>query len=343
MEMEINFMKWMLPLSLLISFSTFSSVPKKANDDLARYRSEVVEMGARLSTLEKEIGSKNNLYLSSLEQIKQFEADVKIYRDQLHEIRKQVGLAQRDNKRILTSYLTESENDSTEAWQRQVHLELLKQAQNKLKAKEQELITFDAKVAEFDQKLASLRSNEEELSNVISELEARKKVAMEKYMARVQDKKKIESTVQKQKLATKLAVIKKEFSKAPIIETKPDRIFANPVDDYLTYTTSPKGVTFKYNSIQPVKAVGEGKVVFAGDLASYGQVVLIDHGKDLRTVLLGKMNIKVKKNDTVNNGDVLAYTINDSKDAQNLYFEVRKKNTAQNTILWLESRGVSKI
>ena len=113
--MEINFMKWTLPLGLLISFHLIASVPKKANDDLARYRSEVVEMGARLSTLEKEIGSKNNLYLSSIEQIKQFEADVKIYRDQLHEIRIQVGNAQRENKRILTSYLTESENESTDS------------------------------------------------------------------------------------------------------------------------------------------------------------------------------------------------------------------------------------
>ena len=336
-------MKWTLPLSLLISLQVMASVPKKANDDLARYRSEVVEMGARLSTLEKEIGSKNNLYLSSIEQIKQFEADVKIYRDQLHEIRIQVGDAQRENKRILTSYLTESENESTEAWQRQVHLELLKQAQKKLKTKEQELITFDGKVAEFDQKLAALRNNEEELSQVISELESRKKFAMEKYMARVQDKKKIETQVQKQKLSTKLAVIRKEFSKAPIVEIKPDRFFANPVDDFMTFTTSTKGVTFKYQSIQPVKAVGAGKVVFAGDLASYGQVLLIDHGQDLRTVLLGKMDIKVKKNDTVKHGDVLGYTINDSKEAQNLYFEVRKKNTAQNTILWLESRGVSKI
>ena len=92
-----------------------------------------------------------------------------------------------------------------------------------------------------------------------------------------------------------------------------------------------------------MKAVGGGKVVFAGDLASYGQVVLIDHGNDLRTVLLGRMDIKVKKNDSVNDGDILAYTQNDSKEDQNLYFEVRKKNTAQNTILWLESNGVSKI
>jgi septal ring factor EnvC (AmiA/AmiB activator) len=92
-----------------------------------------------------------------------------------------------------------------------------------------------------------------------------------------------------------------------------------------------------------VKAVGGWKIVFAGDLAAYGQVVLIDHGGDLRTVLLGRMDIRVKKNDTVSDGDVLAYTRNESKEPQNLYFEVRKKNTAQNTILWLDQKGVSKI
>jgi septal ring factor EnvC (AmiA/AmiB activator) len=341
--MESQSMKWILPLSLLLSSQAFPAIQKKASDDLARTRSEVMEMGARLSTLEKEIGSKNNLYLSSIEQIKQFEADVKIYRDQLKELHKQVKVSQDENKKILTSYLTESENETTEIWQRRVHLELLKQAQTKLKLKEEELKSFDSKVFEFDQKLVGLRKNEEELSQVIKELESRKKLAMENYMSRVQDKKKVENQVQRQKLTTRLAVIKKEFSHAPIVESRPDRIFGKPVDDFLSFTSSPKGVTFKYQSIQPVKAVGEGKVVFAGDLASYGQVVLIDHGKDLRTVLLGKMNIKVKKNDTVHSGDVLAYTLNDTKEAQNLYFEVRKKNTAQNTILWLESNGVSKI
>lgn len=327
-----------------ISVSTFAAIktaPRK--DDLTRYRSEVLQLGARLSSLEKEIGSKNNLYLSSITQIKQFESDIKVYRDRLTEIQAQVKDAQSDNKRIFQSYLLESENESTESWQRKVHLELLKQAQNRLKAKEEELISFQLKIQEFDVKLASLKKDEEELGVVITELENRKKLAMEKYMASVSDKKKIEATSQHKELNQRLAKVKKQFSKAPIVETRPDRFFARPVDDYMTFTASPKGVTFKYQSIQPVKAVGAGKVVFAGDLASYGQVVLIDHGNDLRTVILGKMNIKVKKNDTVKNGEILAYTLNDSKDAQNLYFEVRKKNTAQNTILWLDQTGVSKI
>jgi murein DD-endopeptidase MepM/ murein hydrolase activator NlpD len=338
--METNSMRSLLVFLLLTSTGLAAIRPK---DELARYRSEVLEMGARLSSLEKEIGSKNNLYLSSLEQIKAFEADVKLYRDELAKKQVEVKEAQAENKRILQSYLIESENESTEAWQKKVHLELLKQAQNKLKARETELGSFQTKVTEFDEKLTSLRKNEEELASVIKELEGRKKLVMDTYLAKVQNKKKLETAVQSEHLKKRIATVKKEMSRAPVVLTKPDRFFARPVDDFLSYTASPKGVTFKYQAAQPVKAVGGGKVVFAGDLASYGQVVLIDHGGDLRTVLLGKMNIRVKKNDSVAPGDVLAYTLNDSKEAQNLYFEVRKKNTAQNTILWLDPNGVSKI
>ena len=340
--METDFMRIGLVITFFISFSSYGAI-KKSIDELAKYRTEVMEMGARLSSLEKQIGSKNNLYLSSLEQIKQFEADVKIYREELSRKQKEVSKTENENKRILQSYILESENDTTELWQRKVHLELLKQAQKKLMSKESELIGFKTQADEFDQKLLFLRKNEEELAQVIKELEIRKKMTIESYVAKVEAKKKIELKIQSQKLHQKIILVKKQFSDAPVVSVKADRIFSRPVDDFLSVTSSSKGVTFKYQATQPVKAVGEGKVVFAGDLAAYGQVVLIDHGMDLRTVLLGRMNIRVKKNDNVRHGDVLAYTLNDSKEAQNLYFEVRKKNTAQNTILWLDQKGVSKI
>jgi septal ring factor EnvC (AmiA/AmiB activator) len=341
--MENGMRKTSLLIGLSLALNSFASVPKKTTDELVRFRSQVMDLGARLSSLEKEIGSKNNLYISSVEQIKQFEGDVKLYREKLTEIHAQLRQAQLENKKIVQSYLIESEDEATEAWQKKAHLKLLQQAQSKLKNKELELISFENKVAEFDTKLASLRNDEEELVVVIKELENRKKIAMELYLLKVQTKKNMESKVQERKLQKKIAEVKKSFSQEPVIEKKPDRFFKRPVDDFSTYTASAKGVTFKYQSIQPIKAVGDGKVVFAGDLASYGQVVLIDHGQDLRTVLLGKMDIKVKKNDTVRDGEVLAYTQNSSKEDQNLYFEVRKKNTAQNTILWLDQNGVSKI
>ncbi len=334
----------LLFLSLFIlSMNTRGAVPKNPGDDLVRFRTEVMELGSRLSSLEKEIGSKSNLYVSSVEQIQQFESDIKLYREKLTELHKDVRQARNDNKKIIHHYLIESESEAAEAWQKKVHLELLKQAQLKLKDKETELISFENKVAEFDEKLAALKVDEEELSMVIKELENRKKETMEIYLTKVKSKKLAENKVEKNKILKKVSAIKKTFSQEPIILKKPDRFFRKPVDDFSTYTTSPKGITFKFQAVQPVKAVGDGKVVFAGDLASYGQVVLIDHGQDLRTVLLGKMDVKVKKNDMVRDGDILAYTQKNSTEEQSLYFEVRKKNTAQNTILWLDQNGVSKI
>lgn len=330
-------------LSILFSLQAVSAIPKKAQDDLVKYRTEVMEMGARLSTLEKEIGSKNNLYLSSVESIKRFEGDIALYKEKLQSVRVDVMKSRSENRKILQSYLVESQNDATEAWQRKVHLELLKTAQEKLKKKEQELISLENKVVEFDQKLAELKKDEVELQSVISELEGRKKVAMEKYLTKVEAKKKAESKVHQAKLATRLKKVRKQLSSTASVASKPERFFAPPLEDFSGYKSSPKGVTFHFKAIQPVKATGAGKIVFAGDLASYGQVVMIDHGNDLRSVILGKMTIKVKKNDTVKNGAIIAYTLNDTKEDQNLYFEVRKKNTAQNTILWLEKDGVSKI
>ncbi len=338
--METNTMRF---IGLIILFTLSAQAAVNKAPDLSRARSEMMEMGARLSSLEKEIGSKNNLYLSSIGQIKRFETDIEAYRSRLSEIRREVAESREENKKIVQSYLLEAENEATEPWQRRVHLNLLKTAQDKLKASETELISFENKVAEFEIKLTDLKKNEEELALVIKELETRKKSAMENYLASVRDKKFAEKKDTRRKIDERLKVVRKEFSQTPVVEARADRIFPAPVEDYLSKTSSPKGVTFKYQSVQPVKAVGDGKIVFAGDLASYGQVVLIDHGKDLRTVLLGKMAIKVKKNDAVKSGDVLAYTVNDSQEAQNLYFEVRKKNTAQNTILWLGPSEVSKI
>lgn len=336
-------MKLALLLATTLTLSVGAAVQRKPKDDLAHYRSEVQELGARLNTLEKELGSKNNLYLAGLDQIKQYEGDIELYKNHLNEKKAEVKAAQDDNKRILQSYLAESDSEGTEDWQRRVHFQLLKQAQDRLKNKEIELASFEAKIVEFEGKLSSLKSTEEELAQMISELETKKRLAMETYQGRLKVKNKVEKRTEKSELTKRLNVVKKQFSNTPVVLTKPDRFFAKPIDDFLSSTPSPKGVTFKYNAIQPVKAVGSGKVVFAGDLASYGQVVLIDHGSDLRTVLLGKMNIRVKKNDTVADGDVLGYTQSEGTEAQNLYFEVRKKNTAQNTILWLDPNGVSKI
>lgn len=329
-------------LILTLSFSALAQKKPRVQDELARHRSEVMSMGARLSTLEKEISQKSNLYQSNLEEIKKFENDVGLYKEELKTLQRKLIKTEKDNKKIVTNYLLEAESEESPLWQKKIHLDLLRQAQNKLKAQKLELSTFAHKVASFEIKLEELKREETTLEKVIADLESSKQNLMAKYQVASEKKGELEKKVQEDKVKVKFAAIKKTFSEAPVNLKKAEKVFPNPVDNFISMTPSDKGVTFKYDSIQPIKAPASGKVMYSGDLASYGQVVLIDHGNDLRTVFLGRMNIKVKKNDNVSSQDIIGYTHKDST-PQSLYFEVRKKNTAQNTILWLENQVVSKI
>lgn len=326
----------------LFSTQVLSAVPAMPRD-LTRYREEVLHLGAKLNTIEKDIGSKNDLYLSSIESIKQFEHDLKMYQDRLDKLKDEQHRAEIDNQKILMNYLAQETDDSIEEWQKKAHLQLIQTSQAKWKQKGEEITAFQAKIDEFVLKLDELKKNEIELQAVIKDLEGRKKSAMETYLAKVEKRNELEEKYQERKLQTKITSVKKQFSPVAKVVSKAERIFARPLEDFLSYQSSPKGVTFKYKAVQPVKAVGAGKVVFSGDLASYGQVVMVDHGNDLRSVILGKMSVKVKKNDQVKDGEVLGYTQGQGSEADHLYFEIRKKNTAQNTILWLDLNQVSKI
>lgn len=326
----------------LFSTHVLSATPSMPRD-LSRYRQEVMSLGAKLNTLEKEIGSKNNLYLSSIELIKQFEHDLKMYQESLDKLKAEQKHAEAENQKILMNYLSQEGDDTIEDWQKKAHLQLLHTSQLKWQQKGEEIISFQAKIDEFSIKMNELKQNEVDLQLVIKELETRKKIAMQMYMAKVEKKNELEDKFQQKKLTKKVELVKEQFSTAPKRISKAERIFMRPLEDFLSFQASPKGVTFKYKAVQPVKAVGAGKVVFSGDLASYGQVVMVDHGNDLRSVILGKMSVKVKKNDLVKDGEVLGYTQGQGSEADHLYFEIRKKNTAQNTILWLDLNQVSKI
>ncbi len=329
-------------LITLISFQVHSAVPSMPRD-LSKYREDVIVLGAKLNTIEKEIGSKNDLYLSSLESIKQFENDLKMYQERLDRLKDEQHRAEIDNQKILMNYLAQESDDTIEDWQKKAHLQLLKTSQAKWKQKGEEIVSFQARIDEFALKLEELKKNEVELQTVISDLETRKKSTMEVYLAKVEKRNQLEEKFQERKLQTKITSVKKSFSPVAKVAAKAERVFARPLEDFLSFQSSPKGVTFKYKAVQPVKAVGAGKVVFSGDLASYGQVVMVDHGNDLRSVILGKMSVKVKKNDQVKDGEVLGYTQGQGAEPDHLYFEIRKKNTAQNTILWLDLNQVSKI
>lgn len=89
--------------------------------------------------------------------------------------------------------------------------------------------------------------------------------------------------------------------------------------------------------VAAVKTVYSGKVVFAGPLPGYGNVVIVDHGKNYFSLVaqLGKIHLAV--GDLVRDGDVVGTTsvAQTTGEALPVYFEIRSGNVAVNPLKWV--------
>ncbi|MCY4645199.1 MAG: peptidoglycan DD-metalloendopeptidase family protein [Bacteriovoracales bacterium] len=101
-----------------------------------------------------------------------------------------------------------------------------------------------------------------------------------------------------------------------------------------------KGLVYKFGGEHPVFSTYGGKIQYLGRLANYGNLVIINHGRHIRSVLLGDIDPQVKKGQKVKRGEILAKTKVIKGDYGQLYFEVRVKDSTHNTLSWIDRRSL---
>lgn len=86
----------------------------------------------------------------------------------------------------------------------------------------------------------------------------------------------------------------------------------------------------------PVLAAKDGKVVYAGRLSGYGNLIILKHKKNLFTAYAHSDSNKVSKGDRVKQGNIIA-TVGRTGRASgpHLHFEVRNKTNARNPLFFL--------
>lgn len=219
------------------------------------------------------------------------------------------------------------------------------------------------------QRLEDSMRTEKELLAIMQELEQKKKELRESLEA--ENQKKLAAQSQFDDSKNKMAMERESLKKAalrekltPVQETEeisipsqpalqatagapalPGGDFLPPIVQALGIDYQKKGVTFNFQGKNEVHAPKAGRVVYTGSLANYGNVLMIDHGNDTRTVLLGQFDYSVKNGDAIQASQIVGYTnprstngLGDGK----IYFEVRKNNLAQNTYLLLDKRMLKK-
>ncbi|MBF0463847.1 MAG: peptidoglycan DD-metalloendopeptidase family protein [Nitrospirae bacterium] len=99
------------------------------------------------------------------------------------------------------------------------------------------------------------------------------------------------------------------------------------------------GIYISTNDNEKVRAVYEGKVVYADTFKGLGQVVILSHGLGYHTVYANLSSIAQKQGEYVKKGDMLGIAgASGVLNATGIYFEVRYKGKPVDPMQWLKQR-----
>lgn len=98
-----------------------------------------------------------------------------------------------------------------------------------------------------------------------------------------------------------------------------------------------KGLFIKARNGQPVRAVGNGEVVFSDWLRGFGNLLIVDHGEGYLSLYSNNESLYKQAGDSVRAGDVVAATGNTGgHEEPGLYFELRRQGQPFDPLGWVK-------
>ena len=111
------------------------------------------------------------------------------------------------------------------------------------------------------------------------------------------------------------------------------------LEKYAAYTVC-NGIRFDAPSSSAVNAVFPGVVAYARHFKGYGNMVVLDHGNDIYSLVAGLGTIHVRVDQRVTMGMRLGLA-SPPKEGGNVYFEIRVSEKPENPRRWLQLKGGS--
>ena len=97
------------------------------------------------------------------------------------------------------------------------------------------------------------------------------------------------------------------------------------------------GIDVKAKQGSPIRAVHNGKVVYAGWFKGYGNIIIIDHGEGYYTLSAHALSLAPKVGDLVKRGEIVGFVGDTgSLKGPGLYFEIRHHGKPINPAKWLK-------
>jgi murein DD-endopeptidase MepM/ murein hydrolase activator NlpD len=335
-------------LLILLSFSSIASGVSKKNeskklaDELANIRNKTTTLVAQIRSIEKDLGAKNNRYLSEVQKYRSLQAKAGKISEDLKSNMMLINDQEQVYSKIRRYMVLEAiDEDDENAFTNFVTLKEAMSLKNKellnLKSKNKNISELFSSI---EKKLQETSEKEESLQSLILELEEKKSKLSQDYISTVEEQNTKQEEFDRLKIELRA---KKKVYKAKVVRNK-DEVnlkVISPLATFSSYKEKDRVITFQYDRVEPVRAVASGKVEYAKELSSYGKVIIIDHGNQVRSIVLGDLSVKTQKGLLVKQGELIGYTKADPGMKKSLHFELRKNNKVQSALQALNFKGTN--
>lgn len=103
-------------------------------------------------------------------------------------------------------------------------------------------------------------------------------------------------------------------------------------------TTYAQGIDIKTSPENDIKAIYDGKVVYAGMLRGYGNLIIVDHGEQYYSLISRAGELYKKEGDSVNTGEIIGIMSDQSGlISEGLHFEIRHGTEPENPLHWINN------
>jgi septal ring factor EnvC (AmiA/AmiB activator) len=247
---------------------------------------------------------------------------------------------------LLAKYLLEALPGKEYAIEELASRKLLKEESlrqfSEVKSLNERLKTLNEAIAEKEKILGDYEQREEELSLVIGKLEVEKEDQTKSYLDETDTLMKLQKDFVKNQneLKAQNKVLSAKISKND--GSISDGPFLSPLKNFQQMEANKKkGVSFYFKGIENIFAPADGVIDHQGQLSTFGHVIIINHGREERSIILGDISSKLRVGDKVKRGQFLGHAGTSTSEVSKVYYDIRIKNQVKDTYSLLDKSSLS--
>ena len=205
-----------------------------------------------------------------------------------------------------------------------------KKLEKKRKAKKATLNKITKKLKTQKSKKLKLKQDEKKLSSIIKDLMLKLKAEEKKRKAEKKDITSEKKVVDIKAYKINFAKLKKKL-KLPV----KGKVIYKYNSKRSDTGTRWKGLFIKAKEGSNVKSVAAGQIIFSDWLRGFGNIIIIDHGKNYMSLYGNNESLLKQKGDYIKGGEVIALSGNSGGNKYNgLYYELRHNGKPFNPLKW---------